>query len=84
VTRLAQSDAFEPDRFEPGHLYHVDIEFEDAIRGPLTIGDGRWLGFGLMRPIRDSEREADVSKVEPAMAESGDDQDEALDSGEEA
>jgi CRISPR-associated protein Csb2 len=87
--RGVRSDAFEPDRFEPGHLYYVDIEFEDAIGGPLTIGDGRWLGLGLMRPVRDSGREADVSKVEPAMAESVDVQDEdldseALDSGEDA
>jgi CRISPR-associated protein Csb2 len=82
--RGVRADAFEPDRFERGHLYHVEIEFEDALGGPLTLGDGRWLGLGLMRPIRDSARAADVSNVEPAVAESADDQDEDRDSGEEA
>ncbi len=38
-------------RFRPGHLWHVDITFDRPIRGPLIIGDGRYLGLGLMAPV---------------------------------
>lgn len=31
-------------------LWHVAVTFEEPIAGPLLIGDGRWLGLGLMMP----------------------------------
>jgi len=49
--------AFEHDRFERERLYHVEIVFEKSVVGPLIIGDGRWIGLGLMRPIRDGSLE---------------------------
>ncbi len=39
-------------RFSKHHLWHVEAEFSDKISGPLVIGDGRFLGLGLMAPIR--------------------------------
>lgn len=37
-------------RFAKERLWHVSIQFRDAISGPLTLGDGRFLGLGLMSP----------------------------------
>jgi CRISPR-associated protein Csb2 len=40
-------------RFEKGRLWHVEIAFREPVAGPLLIGDGRFLGLGLMAPARD-------------------------------
>jgi CRISPR-associated protein Csb2 len=37
-------------RFEKHRLWHVEIEFCAPVEGPLTIGDGRFLGLGVMAP----------------------------------
>ena len=37
-------------RFMANRLYHVKIVFTKNLRGPLVIGDGRYLGLGLMQP----------------------------------
>jgi CRISPR-associated protein Csb2 len=37
-------------RFPKERLWHVSIEFQNAISGPLIIGDGRFLGLGVMAP----------------------------------
>jgi CRISPR-associated protein Csb2 len=37
-------------RFSKHRLWHVEIEFFNEIRGPLVIGDGRFLGLGIMAP----------------------------------
>lgn len=39
-------------RFEKERLWHVEIEFASPIKGLLVIGDGRFLGLGLMVPVR--------------------------------
>jgi CRISPR-associated protein Csb2 len=31
---------------------HVRLKFDAPIHGPLAIGAGRYLGYGLCRPIR--------------------------------
>jgi CRISPR-associated protein Csb2 len=38
-------------------LVHTSITFERAVRGPLVLGAGRYLGLGLMRPVSEKERE---------------------------
>lgn len=38
-------------RFQKERLWHVEIEFNEPITGPLVIGDGRFLGFGIMAPV---------------------------------
>ena len=38
-------------RFPKEALWHVEIVFAEPVAGPLLLGDGRYLGLGLMRPI---------------------------------
>lgn len=38
-------------RFSKHILWHVDIEFDRPVPGPICIGDGRFVGLGLLRPI---------------------------------
>ncbi len=40
-------------RFEKERLWHVEIAFGAQVEGPLMIGDGRFLGLGLMAPAAD-------------------------------
>lgn len=48
-------EAFAPGtRFPHGRLWHVEITFSKPISGPLVIGDGRFLGLGVMTPVRSS------------------------------
>ena len=39
-----------PGRFAARGLHHVEIAFAQAVSGPLVIGNGRYLGLGLMAP----------------------------------
>lgn len=53
--RGARADAFAPGtRFAKERLWHVEIRFATPCHGPLIIGDGRYLGLGLMAPVKDS------------------------------
>lgn len=36
--------------------FHVRVEFEREVRGPLLAGRGRYLGIGLLRPVRTAGR----------------------------
>jgi CRISPR-associated protein Csb2 len=38
-------------RFAAGRLQHVELRFQEPRNGPLVLGDGRWLGLGLMAPV---------------------------------
>lgn len=42
-------------RFSPRNMWHVEIQFSKPTYGPLVIGNGRYLGLGLMRPIKQIE-----------------------------
>ncbi|MCB2262737.1 MAG: type I-U CRISPR-associated protein Cas5/Cas6 [Candidatus Thiosymbion ectosymbiont of Robbea hypermnestra] len=42
-------------RFAPEHLWHVEIGFREPVAGPLVIGDGRYMGLGLMAPVQGRE-----------------------------
>jgi CRISPR-associated protein Csb2 len=39
-------------RFAKERLWHVEITFNAPIAGPLAIGNGRFLGLGVMAPFR--------------------------------
>lgn len=39
-----------PPRFSRHSLWHVALTFARPISGPLLLGNGRWLGLGLMAP----------------------------------
>jgi CRISPR-associated protein Csb2 len=40
-------------RFEKERLWHVEIAFGVPVKGPLLLGDGRFLGLGLVAPAID-------------------------------
>ncbi len=39
-------------RFPKGRLWHLEVQFDRPIKGPLVIGDGRFLGLGVMAPVK--------------------------------
>lgn len=41
-------------RFAKERLWHVEITFSEPIAGTLVIGDGRFLGLGVMAPVQRS------------------------------
>lgn len=43
-------------RFLPARLWHVELTLDREITGPLVIGDGRFLGLGVMMPVAQSPR----------------------------
>lgn len=49
----ARAETFAPGtRFSRHALWHVEIAFAAPVSGPLVIGDGRYLGLGLMAPAQ--------------------------------
>ena len=52
-------------RFAKERLWHVEIAFAEPHRGPLVIGDGRYLGLGLMAPVKDAWRDVIVFSLPP-------------------
>jgi CRISPR-associated protein Csb2 len=59
-----RAEAFAPEtRFPKERLWHVEIAFSGPLCGPLLIGDGRYLGLGLMAPVRNAWRDAMVFAV---------------------
>jgi len=62
--RGARGEDFAPGtRFAKERLWHVEIGFAELLEGPVVIGDGRYLGLGLMAPQRDVLRDAMVFAV---------------------
>lgn len=39
-------------RFAKERLWHVEVQFDRPLRGSLVIGDGRFLGLGVMAPVK--------------------------------
>jgi CRISPR-associated protein Csb2 len=51
----APAEVFAPGtRFAKERLWHVEIAFAQRVGGPLIIGDGRYVGLGLMEPVGDA------------------------------
>jgi CRISPR-associated protein Csb2 len=49
--RGRRADAFADDtRFAKQRLWHVAVSFDRPVSGPLVIGDGRFVGLGLLAP----------------------------------
>jgi len=40
--------------FAKERLWHVEVIFKEPVNGPLVIGNGRFLGLGVMAPVRDT------------------------------
>jgi CRISPR-associated protein Csb2 len=49
----ARADHFAPGRFDARDLRHVELTLSRPVVGPMVIGDGRFLGLGVMRPVPD-------------------------------
>lgn len=54
-----------PPRFIKERLWHAEIAFVEAFPGPLVLGDGRYLGLGLMAPTKAKFRDTAVFVVPP-------------------
>jgi len=66
--RGARAEVFAPGtRFAKERLWHVEIAFEERASGPLAIGDGRFLGLGVMAPRRETPRDVLVFAVPEAV-----------------
>lgn len=52
---LAEAFAVPP-RFPPQRLWHAALTVAEPIHGPVLVGDGRWLGLGVMIPVRQGVR----------------------------
>lgn len=51
--RGIRAERFAPESgFEKERLWHVDLELDRHVEGPLLLGDGRFVGLGLMAPVR--------------------------------
>src|SRR5690606_26186066 len=55
-------------RFPKECMWHVSVTFRDPVPGPLVLGDGRFLGLGLMEPVPTST-EAIVFRVVEGLAQ---------------
>jgi CRISPR-associated protein Csb2 len=44
--------AFDAGRFA-ARLRHVEVTFEQPLPGPIVIGDARFVGLGLLRPVKE-------------------------------
>ena len=63
--RGARAEAFARDtRFSRHRLWHVEVAFTESRDGPVLIGDGRYLGLGLMVPEKRVFREVAVFAIE--------------------
>lgn len=62
----ARAETFAPGtRFAKARLWHIEIAFAEPRTGPLVIGDGRYLGLGLMAPVKDTWRDEIVFPLLP-------------------
>lgn len=55
TARGARAEAFaRAPRFPVARLTHAELRFSERVPGPLILGDGRWLGLGLFRPVEET------------------------------
>lgn len=55
LSRGVAAADFADGRFGASRLHHLEIRLPEPVNGPVIVGDGRWLGLGLMMPV---EKEA--------------------------
>ena len=62
----ARAEAFaHGTRFAKERLWHVEITLPKPLRGPLVIGDGRYLGLGVMAALKDASRDVVSFRIAP-------------------
>lgn len=63
----ARAEAFaHGERFSPETLHHLEIAFSEPMPGPIVIGDGRYLGLGLMAPVPEQRCDAIILPLHSA------------------
>ena len=68
----AESFALET-RFPSTVMWHASMKFDDLVSGPLILGNGRYLGLGLMKPAP-SVPQVIAFSIDKGLAESADPQ----------
>ncbi|CAO3408764.1 type I-G CRISPR-associated protein Csb2 [Azospirillum largimobile] len=53
-------------RFAPISLWHAEMRFAAPVAGPLVVGDGRYLGLGLLVPVPEALPECMTYGIDPA------------------
>jgi CRISPR-associated protein Csb2 len=64
----ARAESFAPGtRFAKQRLWHVEMSLAAPVPGPFILGDGRYLGLGIMAPVKEAWRDVMVFSL-PADA----------------
>ena len=58
-----RAEEFSYGRFSGESLFHLEIAFEQPVAGPLLLGNGRYFGLGLMRPVEDAQEDVLVLEI---------------------
>jgi CRISPR-associated protein Csb2 len=54
--RGMRAEPFAPGtRFAKEQLWHVELQLDRSVSGPMLLGDGRYLGLGLMAPVNSEQ-----------------------------
>ena len=59
-------------RFSKHALWHAEIAFPKPIAGPLLLGNGRFLGLGLMRPRDETRRDVVAFAIAEGLTDAAD------------
>lgn len=57
-------------RFPKERLWHVSVTFDRPVAGPLVLGDGRFLGLGVMAPSTQATKEVHAFAIDAGLAAS--------------
>jgi len=68
-----RADRFaEGTRFIPARLWHAEVRFAAPVAGPLAVGDGRYLGLGLLAPVPEEPLDRMDYAIDPATRPAAD------------
>ncbi len=68
LRRGSRAEAFAaPPRFEKERLWHVELVLDAPVSGPLVLGDGRYLGLGVLAPATREARTVALAVVDGWM-----------------
>ena len=60
----ARAETFaEGTRFSSHQMWHAEVRFAEPVQGPVLLGNGRYAGLGLMRPVRETEVESVGARI---------------------
>lgn len=65
--RFAPQEGDAAKRFRKERLWHVELVLSEPVPGPLLIGDGRFLGLGLLAPASEGPPAVHVFALDPPL-----------------